>query len=271
MACPIGLLGSTFGRSSSSHCRRDVTTPSGPAAFQKAVGQPEFTVDAGKANTREEGWKDLKMAVLQKRPSGEPATAEQWDEQRLPEATARLTWGAIAPSKRFCKSWRGWLKRVGVEQMAELQVLADGAGWIWQSVNRVLTGCVQTLDVYHAGQHLAKAAQGIFGEGTAAMHAAYQNGRSLLLAKGWLGVCEWVGQLLDVEEVERERRRARTDKTIGYFVKHLSRLNYAERLASGRAIGSGAVEGQAKTLGLRLKARGARWRKRNVQAMTALV
>ena len=48
-------------------------------------------------------------------------------------------------------------------------------------------------------------------------------------------------------------------------------MNYAERLASGRAIGSGTVEGQAKTLGLRLKRRGARWRKANVGRMASLV
>jgi hypothetical protein len=51
----------------------------------------------------------------------------------------------------------------------------------------------------------------------------------------------------------------------------MSRLDYAGRLASGDAIGSGAVEGAAKTLGLRLKARGARWRHKNARAMAALI
>ena len=49
------------------------------------------------------------------------------------------------------------------------------------------------------------------------------------------------------------------------------RLNYRDLLARGRAIGSGAVEGQAKTLGLRLKARGARWRLANLRPMASLV
>ena len=94
----------------------------------------------------------------------------------------------------------------------------------------------------------------------------------LLLRQGWPGVCQWVSELLGVEgEAERERRRQATDRLIGYFGKHSKRLNYAERLGAGRAIGSGQVEGKAKTLGLRLKARGARWRIRNVQAMASLV
>ena len=135
-----------------------------------------------------------------------------------------------------------------------------------------MTGCVETLDIFHACEHLATAADGVFGDGTAAARSAFEHGRQLLLSQGWAGVCHWVAELLTVdEEAERERRRAVTDRVIGYFVKHVSRLNYAERLAAGRAIGSGVVEGQAKTLGLRLKARGARWNRTNVQPMASLV
>jgi hypothetical protein len=81
-----------------------------------------------------------------------------------------------------------------------------------------------------------------------------------------------VGELLSVaDEKERERRRRPTERRLGCFAKHTHRLNYAERLKAGRAIGSGQVEGQAKTLGLRLERRGARWNKRNVQPMASLV
>ena len=86
------------------------------------------------------------------------------------------------------------------------------------------------------------------------------------------GVCEWVAELLSVADgAERERRRTATDGLVGYFSTHVGRLNYAERLRSGRAIGSGAVEGQAKTFGLRLKSRGARWNRKNVRPMASLV
>ena len=56
-------------------------------AFQKAAGEVEFTTDAGKVNTREEGWKDLKIAVISKRQAGEPTTPDNWKKQRLPAAT----------------------------------------------------------------------------------------------------------------------------------------------------------------------------------------
>jgi hypothetical protein len=66
-------------------------------------------------------------------------------------------------------------------------------------------------------------------------------------------------------------RRAAMEKLVGYFAKHTQRLGYRERLAAGQAIGSGSVEGCANTLGLRLKARGASWRRKNVPGMSALV
>ena len=105
----------------------------------------------------------------------------------------------------------------------------------------------------------SKCAERIFGEETPEARSAYEHGRALLARQGWTGVWQWVGELLSVDdETERERRRRPTERLIGYFAKHTNRLNYAERLQAGRAIGSGQVEGQAKTLGLRLKRRGAR-------------
>jgi hypothetical protein len=241
-------------------------------AFQKAAGEVEFTTDAGKVNTREEGWKDLKIAVISKREAGKPTTPDQWKSQRLPAATMVLAFAMIATSKVFRKSWRPRLRRLGVQCLAAVHALADGASWIWKAVQRSLTGCIQTLDFFHACEHLNKCAERIFSEGTSEARAAYQHSRGLLACQGWAGVCQWVGELLDVnDDAERERRRKATDRLIGYFAKHTNRLNYAERLRAGRAIGSGQVEGEAKTLGLRLKRRGARWNRCNVQPMASLV
>ena len=45
----------------------------------------------------------------------------------------------------------------------------------------------------------------------------------------------------------------------------------SDALGIRRAIGRGQVEGKAKTLGLRMKRRAARWRKRNVHAMASII
>ena len=241
-------------------------------AFQEATGAVEFTTDAAKVNTREEGWKDLKIAVISRREAGVATTPDGWQSQRLPAATIVFAFAMIATAKEFRQSWRPRLRRLGVTCLASVHALADGASWIWKAVQRSLTGCVQTLDFFHACQHLSKGTERIFGEGTTEARAAYEQGRGLLVRQGWPGVCAWVSALLGVaDDTERERRRAATDRLLGYFAKHTQRLNYAERLQAGRAIGSGQVEGEAKTLGLRLKRRGARWNRRNVQPMASLV
>ena len=246
--------------------------PATEEAFARAEGQVEFAVDAGKVNTREEGWKDLKIAVISKRVAGEPTTPEQYDSQRLPAATLVLAFAAIAAAKTFRRSWRPRLKRLGVTAFAAVHALGDGAAWIWKSVERRLTGCTQTLDLYHACEHLARCAEAVFGEGTAETRPAFERGRTLLIRSGWTGVCVWVAELLAVEDTsEIERRRRSTEKLLKYFAAHVGRLNYAAMLERGRAIGSGAVEGQAKTLALRLKRRGVRWNRKNVQPMASLV
>ncbi len=241
-------------------------------AFKKAAGEVEFTTDAGKVNTREEGWKDLKIAKISKREAGAPMSPDQWKTQRLPAVTIALAFATIATAKDFRKSWRPRLRLLGVTSLASVHALADGASWIWKAVQRSLTGCVQTLDFFHACEHISKCAERLFGEGTSETRTAYEQGRSLLLRQGWTGICQWTSELLKgTDEAEQERRRPATERLIGYFSKHTNRLNYAERLQAGRAIGSGQIEGEAKTLGLRLKLRGARWNKRNVQPMASLV
>jgi len=241
-------------------------------AFQKGAGEVEFATDAGKVNTREKGWKDLKIATISKRELGEPTALESWSEQRLPAASIVLSFAMIASAKTFRKTWRSRLRRLGVAAMADVHALADGASWIWKAVERSLTGCQQTLDIFHACEHISKCTERIFGEGTGEADVAYEAGRRLLIGQGWSGICQWVGELLsNVDDLERERRRPATEKLIGYFIKHKNRLGYADRLCAGQAIGSGQVEGMAKTLGLRLKRRGARWNTANVPSMASLV
>lgn len=252
--------------------RFQATDTASEQAFREAKGEVEFTIDAGKVNTREEGWKDLKIGVISKRDAGKPTALDAWEKQRLPAAAIVLAFALIAPAKEFRKNWRSRLRRLGVTCLATVHVLADGASWIWKAVGRVLTGCRETLDFYHACQHLHQGAERIHGDDASATLAAYHRGRSLLLGQGWAGVCQWIGELLNVAEVaERERRRQATNRLIVYFANHVKRLNYAQCLREGRAIGSGQVEGEAKTLGLRLKRRGARWKRRNVQPMASLV
>ncbi len=240
-----------------------------PQAFTAAAGDMEFTTDAGKVNTLDEGWKDLKIGVFQKRKRATPATPAQWRQRTLPAPTARVAWAAIAPAKVFRRTWRAWSRRLGVSQTSALHALGDGASWIWRSVQRVFTGCEQTLDIFHGCGHIGQAGKRIYGEDSEEAQTFLEQGRKLLLESGWAGICQLVAE--EYAKGDTPERRSALEKLVGYFAKHTHRLAYRQRLAAGQAIGSGSVEGWAKTLGLRLKARGARWRRKNISGMSALI
>ncbi len=183
-------------------------------------------------------------------------------EGRLPDASATVSFAIIAQSKVFRRLWRSVVTPVGSGGMVECPCVGRRASWIWKSVSRVLLGCRETLDIYHASERLSQCAQRIFGGATTEATVAFERGRDLLLrgcACGCRSYCpsrRWKN---------RRDGRKTTEKLVGYFVKHRNRL------ANGETIGSSAVESQAKTLSLRLKARSARWLQRNVRPMAALV
>jgi hypothetical protein len=240
-----------------------------PTEFMQAGGEVEFQTDAGKVNTREAGWKDLKIAYFLKRPRGEAASAAEWQTRELPTPTALQAWAEINPIKTFRRSWRRQAKHLGMDQAGEVHTLGDGASWIWKGVDRMLSGCEQTLDVFHAMQRIALAGERMYGAESKGAQLFLERGRQLLLERGWDGITQLMGEELEKEDTPV--RRGALEKLLKYFAPHVQRLNYASMLRDGRSIGSGAIEGLAKTLGNRLKRRGARWKKQHVKPMAALI
>ena len=70
---------------------------------------------------------------------------------------------------------------------------------------------------------------------------------------------------------ERAAEPAGPSELAGYLGPHTDHTPYRQRLAEGRSIGSGMVEGACKTaIGARLKQTGARWKVRRLERMAAL-
>ena len=87
-----------------------------------------------------------------------------------------------------------------------------------------------------------------------------------MLSKGFGGIERQI--LATRQKVRSPRKRQSLDDLHGYLPNHAEHLHYSERLAQGRAIGSGQVEGACKNLiGRRLKQTGARWRFLRVNRM----
>jgi hypothetical protein len=270
--CGLSVSGETLRR----HCTATGTAiaqwlrtaPDAAEPFRSASGEVEVQVDAGKVNTTT-GWRDLKVLGFAKRPQGSAAEPAAWATRALPETTARVVLVDIEGIDTFRRDWRTWADRLGVGSGAAVSVLGDGADWIWGAAEAQFPGSRQVLDVYHALEYVSDAAKRLYGDGTADAHASYERGRTELVSGGWSGVCAWVADELSREDTPA--RREAIESLVNYLAKHTDRVGYRARLAEGRSIGSGLIEGTIKTVGLRMKARGARWVERNAEHMAALV
>ena len=232
--------------------------PQAGEAFRSASGDVEFQTDGTSVNTTA-GWREMRLSIFAKRNRGQPSSGRaDWEQRGLPAPHVRVIQAGIRPCDQLGPSWRRMAGRLGLSDTRTVSVIADGAKWIWGQVAVHLPGAVGVLDSYHASEHLGSAAKAVWGEGTAECRAWVDTGRETLLRSGASGLLASMGG------VEWSEWR-------GYFEPHGEHTGYAARLAEGRSIGSGLVEGSCKqVVGRRLKQTGARWKVRRVERMATL-
>lgn len=236
--------------------------------FRETNGEIEFTTDGTCVNTTE-SWREMKVAIFSKRPLGEAATPDEWATRKLPAPDSRVAFAAIESSDRFGRRWKQWARRLGILDTSNVTVLSDGAKWIWEEQQNHLRGAEGVLDVFHAVEHIAETSRSVFGAATEAASQWLDEGRRILIRDGWPGISEFIGTTR--RNVRSRQKRESLNGLHNYLSSHSDHLHYEERLAEGRSIGSGQIEGACKNLiGRRLKQTGARWRVRRVNQMAGL-
>jgi hypothetical protein len=236
--------------------------------FREMPGNVEFETDGTCVNT-DEGWREMRVGVFAKRPLAEPATPEQWNTRKLPPPAARVAFAAIEDHETFAARWPVVASRLGIRTNSPIDILADGAKWIWDRVAFHFAFARGGLDVFHALEHVNDAGQVLFGEGEAATRRWQERGREVLLNDGWSGISHLIEETRTL--AVRAPQRAALGELSHYLRSHAERLNYRQRLAEGRPIGSGLIEGACKNyIGRRLKQTGARWKVVNANRMATL-
>lgn len=239
----------------------------GDERFARVRGAIEVQIDAGKVNTTT-GWRDIKLCVVGKRESGEPATPEEWGERVLPAPTTRAVVANVEEAGDFAARVRAETDRLGVTTASDVTVLGDGAEWIWNLAADVLPQAAGVLDVYHAVEHVGAAVKAIWGESAEAT-TRRQAGVLAVVADGKAGIERWIADAFGVLPAGSSGDELRD--LARYLGSHPTRLGYAERLARGRSIGSGLVEGSVKQLvNRRMRLTGARWRVEHVGPLVEL-
>jgi len=243
-------------------------TPEIHEQFIEAEGEIEFLTDGTCVNTTE-GWKEVKTGMFSKRKFGEGVLPDQWEERDLPRPEITVAFAAIEKKDRFRSRWGQWIRRLKIDEMSRVSVLADGAHGIWDAVALEFGKVRECLDVYHALEHLSGTGKILYGAETEEYDTWREETKWELL---WNGLELIEVRLENLLKGELKKSQAQSvQKLLGYLRWHGDRLTYRERLAEGRSIGSGQVEGACKNMiGKRLKQTGARWRIRRLNAMASL-
>ena len=194
----------------------------------------------------------------------------------LQEQAARTEGGRGVLSEKVVICWQGegievgrrlhWeAQRRGLGRAEWVLVLGDGAAWIWNVAADRWAGAQESLDFYHASEHLWALGRALYPEAE---------------------VQEWVqGRLHELRHGEEEKflaklkrlkpRRGEVGKTIreqkNYFANQAQRMNYQEIAQRGWPIGSGAVESACGGKQGRFKRRGQFWTQAGVGHLEALM
>ena len=211
------------------------------------------TMDATKVNTREDGWRDVKLGAL-------------YDQ----DLARKHYLACLQPARAFGRMLRRQAVAVGVWTGKEKIGAGDGADWVWKQM-RINFPILHehVLDFYHLSENIYAAAWQIYPEGSPAGHrwarhkmhmAKREGGRRLIRALG-----------LSRKRDKRSKARQALRKLLGYLHKHRDRMDYPAMIARGIRIGTGPLESACKNvIGKRLKGSGMRWNVQNADAMAHL-
>jgi hypothetical protein len=196
-------------------------------------------------------------------------TQTKLDEQGYPIRDEGSTTyvGAIESAEVFGSRIYAEAVRRGLRQAQKVVVLGDGGPWIWGIAAQCFPWATETVDLYHAREHLANLGKVVYGPASAEAKQ-WASARSEQLNDG------------DVEAVVTSMKRLRprqnnagkeVRKAINYFQTNKERMRYAKFRQQGLFVGSGVVEAGCKiVVGLRLKQSGMRWTVNHANAIIAL-
>ena len=223
----------------------------------------EYQVQKNQAGTHhkfETPWKEPKLFVI-----------TIIDENGKIERTELPIYDATFGEAGLFRLLREYLKALNIKEVGEVQVIADGALWIWNNAKKMLlelgvraAKIVETLDYYHAVEHLTKLIELLPKSKQADKNRLFKEYKELL----WEGK---VGEIIEkiVAQVKRVSKQMKTE--IGYFEKNKVRLNYPKYRKENWLCGSGIIEsGVRRMINLRFKSASCFWKQENLDGLIFL-
>jgi len=225
-------------------------------------------IDGGRTRTKE--YKETKASKRKQSfdtPWREPKmfTITTYDESGKINKESKPIYDGTFGDEQMVALLGQYLKRLHLDQAASVQILADGALWIWNQVIPMLINLgvakeniIETLDYYHAVEHLNDLKVYLEKE---------QQDKLFKKLKNSL----WKG---DVEQMEKLLKKGIPDLVIeeftpfNYFKKNQHRIDYQTLKGQNRACGSGIIESAIRRIiNLRFKSPSTFWFPDNVEKL----
>jgi hypothetical protein len=229
----------------------------------KRAGRMGVAMDGGMVHIRQEGWKELKAGCvfdIEPKAVFDPDTRE-WLEMGHavkseyvahlggPEVLGQLLWSAAQA--------RGW------EAVYESQVVGDAAHWIWRLAEQHFHDSRQTVDWYHATEHLHAAALLYRPDSPLAAQRWYTAAETGLFQ----GHASRIAHQLK-QKAKGNSQRAKSLRTEAhYFETNKRRMRYLELREEGYLIGSGSAESGVKQFKARFTGPGMRWSRQGIERL----
>jgi hypothetical protein len=234
----------------------------GPARSKSAV-RMGVGIDGANLYIRQEGWKELKVGCLfdiELRSIFDPDTQE-WLEQG--HAVNNSYEAHLGGPERFGQQLWAAAQQRGWEQHYDTQAIGDGAPWIWNLVKLHFYDSLQTVDYYHATEHLSTAVSLLYPT----QPEAAERWLNRMETQLFQGHADYIAATLAQAAVGPTQRHKELRTEADYFRKHHRRMQYLEFREDGYPIGSGMVESEAKQFKARFCGPGMRWSRNGAERL----
>ena len=160
-------------------------------------------------------------------------------------------------------------RKLDISEALTTYSVTDGAGWILKQYNIQLPMLDENiLDFYHLQEHVTKAGQVLFGEGSKDALLWKEQMMTVVKEHGSLVMLDRLGECL--AELRDDDKRKELENLREYIGKRIAMTDYPSFLEQGYDIGSGPTESFCGCLTKRLKGSGMKWNKDNAESVMAL-
>ena len=160
----------------------------------------------------------------------------------------------------------------GLQNAKSVLVVADGAIWIWNLAENRFKDATHRVDLWHVSEHLWAVANDIFDKGTpeaakwAKQHISYLKLRN----NGSLDVIDSLCDIRDNIDGLTEKQQKTVEREIGYFNRHVNKMDYKNGKKLKQPLGSGAMESTCAQYQCRFKRTDQFWSLDGDEAFLAL-